>query len=184
MIGLRVRWTAWFSLALLTIFVGHASAQVPATLSASFTPSTVVAGGSNTSTYDLTISNPNGTTLSGIAVSLTYPTGITGGTVGSVSCLGSSSFSSTGFSADSVVLAAGASCDIPVSVQAASTASGPLIATTSTVTSTQASPGAAASATLTVTPLAATSFSVVAGTPITVFAQDSVTITCLDQNGN
>jgi hypothetical protein len=184
MIGLRVRCAAWLSLALLTIFVGHASAQVPPTMSASFTPSTVLAGGSNTSTYDLTITNPNGTTLSGIAVSLTFPAGMTEGTVGAVSCLGSSVFSSSGFSFTSVVLSAGASCDIPVSVQAASNASGALIATTSTVTSTQASPGTAASATLTVTALAATSFSLVGASSVQVFQQDTITITALDQRGN
>jgi uncharacterized protein (TIGR03437 family) len=143
-----------------------------------------LAGGSSTTTYDLTITNPNATQLTGIAVSATFPASITLGPPGSITCLGSVSTNGSGFSIDSVVLAAGASCDVPISAQALSTASGAIVVTTSTVTSTQASPGTAASATLNVTALAATSFSVVAGTPIQVFAQDSATVTCLDQRGN
>src|ERR1039458_9514230 len=59
MICLRLR-APWLSLALLLICVGHASAQVPATLSASFNPSTVVAGGANTTVYEVTITHPQG----------------------------------------------------------------------------------------------------------------------------
>jgi anti-sigma factor ChrR (cupin superfamily) len=184
MICLRLR-APWLSLALLTICVGHAFAQVPATLSASFNPSTVVAGGTNTTVYDVTISNPNGSdTLTGIAFSVSFPASITLSSFGSVTCAGSGGSNPHGFNFSGVTLAAGESCDVPVRAQALSTASGAIIVTTSTVTSNEAGPGTAASATLTVTALAATSFSVVAGTPVVGFNQDSITITCLDQRGN
>ncbi len=184
MIGFRLR-AVWLSLAVLLVCVGHASAQVQATLSASFTPSTVLAGGSNTSSYDLIINNPNGSALTGIAVSVTFPSGITRGNIGAISCSGSGSISSSGFSFTVTSLAAGQSCELPTFVQADSSASGPILVTSSTVTSNEVgTPGPAASATLTVTPLAATSFSVVAATPVTIFNQDSITITCLDQRGS
>ena len=184
MICLRLR-APWLSLALLLICVGHASAQVPATLSASFNPSTVVAGGANTTVYDVTITNPNGaTTLTGIAFSVSFPASITLSSFGSVTCAGSGGSNPHGFNFSGVTLAAGESCDVPVRAQALSTASGAIIVTTSTVTSNEAGPGTAAGATLTVTALAATSFSVVAGTPVVGFNQDSITITCLDQRGN
>jgi uncharacterized protein (TIGR03437 family) len=182
---IRLRHPAvWLPLALVTICIGHASAQVPAAVSASFTPSTVLAGGADTSTYQLTISNPNATALTGVAVSVTFPSSITRGSSFTNMCGGSSSFGLSNISVSNVTLTAGESCNVPVTVQAASNASGAIVVTTSTITSNEASPGTAASATLNVTALAATSFSVVAGTPIQVFAPDSVTVTCLDQNGN
>ncbi len=185
MIGSNLRAARW-SLAALMLCVGHASAQVQATLSASFTPSTVVAGGSNTSKYDLTITNPNASALTGIAVSVTFPSGITRGSLGTITCNGiGSGFSSSGFSFTVSSLGAGASCDLPTFVQADSSASGPILLTSSTVTSNEVgTAGPGASATLTVTPLAATSFSVSGSSPVQVFTQVTLTITCLDQRGN
>jgi hypothetical protein len=53
-----------------------------------------------------------------------------------------------------------------------------------TTTINEASAGTGASATLTVNPQVATSFSLVAQATVTVFNQDSITITWLDQVGN
>ena len=186
MIGLRLR-SAWLSLALVTICLGQASAQVQATLSASFTPSTVAAGGTNTTLYEVTVTNPNGTALTGITFSVSFPSSITLGTftIAGSACAGSGGSTSSGFNFSVGSLAAGASCNVSIHAQASTTTGSPFTVTTSTVTSNEvATAGPGASTTLTVAAPAATSFSVVAGTPITVFNQDSVTITCLDQNGN
>src|ERR1022692_5259696 len=131
MICLRLR-APWLSLALLTICVGHAFAQVPATLSASFNPSTVVAGGANTTVYDVTISNPNGSdTLTGIAFSVSFPASITLSSFGSVTCAGSGGSNPHGFNFSGVTLAAGETCDVPVRAKGPSPPRGGNIVTTS-----------------------------------------------------
>ena len=187
MIGSRRR-AAWMSLALVAICLGQASAQVQATLSASFTPSTVAVGGSNTTLYEITVTNPNGgSALTGIAFSVNFPTGITLGNfaLAGSACGGTGGSTSSSFNFSVGSLAAGASCDVSIHAQASTTTGSPFTVTSSTVTSNEvATPGPGATTMLTVVADAATSFSVVAGTPATVFAQDSVTITCLDQNGN
>jgi uncharacterized protein (TIGR03437 family) len=185
MIGLSRR-AAWFSLALLPICIGHASAQVPATISASFAPSTVVVG--NTSILTITVSNPNVTALTNVAFSDTLPAGLsliteTGGTCGTVATGGGSTtltFPSS-FSNQSNSLAGGASCNVALRVMA--TSAGMFTDTTSTVTSNEAAAGTAASATLTVNALAATSFSITGPGSVQVFQQETLTINCLDQNG-
>jgi uncharacterized repeat protein (TIGR01451 family) len=167
--------------ALLTAsFTGEALAQVPATISNSFSPSTIEVGGLSIMT--VTVTNPNVTPLTNVQFSNTMPAGLTlitqtGGTCSTLAT-GGGIFSinpGTGtFSSTSNVLAAGQSCNITVRVRG--TAVGLITDTTSTVTSTEAGPGGPASASIqvnapaTTTTLASSVNPSNAGQPVTFTA--------------
>src|SRR6266481_5167609 len=101
---------------------------LPPTASANFSPSTVVAGGSKTTTYTLTISNPNGSDLTNVQFTNTYPAGLVRDLIGNYTCGttyalhpagnpggtngGSGSFTATGFSFTLNTLPAGDSCTV------------------------------------------------------------------------
>jgi len=120
---------------------------LPLTMSKNFSPSTVVVGGSSTTTMTVTITNPNAFTVSGISFSDTYPAGLVPDVVGAYNCTpGSALFTGSGWSFGGVSLAAGASCSVPMLMHAS--IAGAIVNTTSQVTSTQTPPGGPASATL------------------------------------
>ena len=125
-------------------------AQVPLTMSKSFTPSTVTVGGSATTTMTVTITNPNGSTVSGISFSDTYPAGIAPDQVGAYTCsAGSAVFSGSGWALNNVTLGAGQSCSVPILMHA--TIAGQITNTTSQVAGTGVPPGGPASAILNAT---------------------------------
>jgi len=136
-------------------FAAGAFAQAaPAVITKSFSPPIVALNGSSIGT--ITVTNPNAVPLTNVQFSDTMPAGIdlitqTGGTCSTVATGGGMFSINPGtetFSSTSNVLAAGQSCTITVSVKG--TILGPHINTTSQVTSNEASPGTAASGTLTV----------------------------------
>ena len=126
------------------------------TITKSFNPSTVVIN--NNSDATITVTNPNGFSISNVQFSDTMPAGVdlitqVGGTCGTLATGGGSFFISPGtetFSSTSAVLTAGQSCNIIVRVQG--TALGAHVNTTSQVTATATPSGGPASATLTVIP--------------------------------
>ncbi|HET7436187.1 MAG TPA: IPTL-CTERM sorting domain-containing protein [Thermoanaerobaculia bacterium] len=143
---------AFRRLVLLT-FVVLASAPVllaqglPLTMSKSFTPSTVSVGGTATTTMTVSITNPNGFSVSGISFSDTYPAGVVPDQVGAYTCsAGSAVFNGAGWALNNVTLGAGASCSVPILMHA--TLAGAITNTTSQVTGTGVPPGGPASATL------------------------------------
>ena len=112
----------------------------PLTMSANFNPGTVTVGGTATTTLTVTITNPNGFSVSGISFSDTYPAGLVPDQVGAYTCsAGSAVFSGTGWALSNVTLGAGASCSVPVLMHA--TITGPIINTTSLVTGIGVPPG-------------------------------------------
>jgi len=124
------------------------------TLGKAFSPSSIAAGGSSTLT--LTITNPNASTLSGIAVADSYPANLVNvNTTVTNSCNGTATASPATTNPGTLTLTGGTlpangSCTITVNVTSA-TAAAYLNTTTTGVTSTQTpTPGAAASDTLTV----------------------------------
>jgi hypothetical protein len=120
---------------------------LPLTMSKSFNPSTVAVGGTSTTTMTVTISNPNGFSVSGISFSDTYPAGLVPDQVGAYTCsAGSAVFNGSGFSLNNVTLGAGASCSVPMLMHA--TMTGQITNTTSQVTGTGVPPGGPASAAL------------------------------------
>lgn len=120
---------------------------LPLTMSKSFNPSSVPVGGTATTTMTVTITNPNGFSVSGISFSDTYPAGLVPDQVGAYTCsAGSAVFSGTGWALNNVTLGAGASCSVPVLMHA--TIAGAITNTTSQVTGTGVPPGGPASATL------------------------------------
>jgi uncharacterized repeat protein (TIGR01451 family) len=120
------------------------------TMSKSFSPSTVVVGGTATTTMTVTITNPNPTPITGIAFSDTYPAGLVPDVVGAYTCAaGSAVFNGSGWAFSNVTLAAGASCSVPMLMHA--TITGPIVNTTSQVTGTGVPAGGPASATLNAT---------------------------------
>lgn len=128
-------------------------AQVPLTIAKSFSPATVVIGGTSTTTMTVTITNPNGVTVNGIGFNDTYPAGLVPDAIGAYTCAaGSAVFNGTGFSIGNVTLGAGASCSVPVHMHA--TVTGPITNSTSQVSGTGVPSGGPASATLNVTPAA------------------------------
>jgi len=136
-------------------FVGAALAQSAAVITKSFNPPVVALNGSSIAT--ITVTNPNpALPLTNVQFSDTMPAGVdlitqTGGTCSTLATGGGIFSINPGtdtFSSTSNVLAAGQSCTITVSV--VGTTIGPHLNTTSQVTSGNAPPGAAASATLTV----------------------------------
>ena len=152
---------ATIAAALITAsFTGEAFAQVAATITNSFSPSTVEVGGLSIMT--VTVTNPNATPLTNVQFSDTQPAGIdlitqTGGTC-STAATGGGMFSinpgTETFSSTSSVLAPGQSCNITVRVRGTLTV-GAHVNTTSTVTATATPSGGPASATLTVNPVSA-----------------------------
>lgn len=127
---------------------------LPLTIAASFSPSTVVVGGTATTTMTVTVTNPNGFSVSGIAFSETYPSGLVPDQIGAYTCAaGSAIFMGSGWSMAGVTLGAGASCSVPVRMH--STIVGPVTNVTSQVTGTGVPPGGPASAVLAVTAMPA-----------------------------
>lgn len=126
------------------------SAQgLPLTMTKSFLPSTVVPGGTATTTMTVTITNPNTFSVSGIAFSDTYPAGLVPDQVGAYTCnAGSAAFTGSGWAFSNVTLGAGASCSVPMLMHA--TTLGQITNTTSQVTGTGVPPGGPASAVLNV----------------------------------
>jgi hypothetical protein len=139
------------AVALLAIGSSNLWAQgLPLTMSKAFAPSTVEVGGTSTTTMTVTITNPNGFTVSGIAFSDTYPAGLVPDQVGAYTCAaGSAIFNGSGWALSNVTLGAGASCSVPMLMHA--TITGSIVNTTSQVTGTGVPPGGPASATLEVT---------------------------------
>ena len=137
-------------LAILVVLAGTPSllAQgVPLTIAKSFNPSSVSVGGTATTTMTVTITNPNGFSVSGISFSDTYPAGLVPDQVGAYTCsAGSAIFTGTGWALNNVTLGAGASCSVPMLMHA--TIAGAITNTTSLVTGTGVPPGGPASATL------------------------------------
>ena len=124
---------------------------LPITITKSFNPASVPAGGTATTTMTVTITNPNTFQVTGINLSDTYPAGLAPDIVGAYTCgtLGSSAlFNASGWSFTNVTLAAGASCSVPMGMHA--TIQGAIVNTTSQVTGTGVPPGGPASATLNV----------------------------------
>ncbi|HKR63615.1 MAG TPA: IPTL-CTERM sorting domain-containing protein [Thermoanaerobaculia bacterium] len=123
---------------------------LPLTMSKSFNPSTVSVGGTATTTMTVTITNPNGFTVSGISFSDTYPTGLVPDQVGAYTCnAGSAVFNGSGWALNNVTLGAGASCSVPILMHA--TIAGQITNTTSQVTGVGVPPGGPASAVLNAT---------------------------------
>lgn len=119
------------------------------TMGKTFNPSTVMVGGSMTTTMTVTITNPNSFTVTGISFSDAYPSGLAADQIGSYTCgtLGSSaSFNASGWSFSNVTLAAGASCSVPILMHA--TSPGSIVNTTSQVNGTGVPAGGPTSATL------------------------------------
>jgi uncharacterized repeat protein (TIGR01451 family) len=137
-------------------FTGTAFAQAAsAVITKSFAPAVVALNGTSIAT--ITVTNPNaGLPLTNVQFSDTMPAGVdlitqTGGTCSTLATGGGMFSINPGtetFSSTSSVLAGGQSCTI--TVQVTGTAFGVHLNTTSQVTSSEAPPGAAASATLTV----------------------------------
>jgi uncharacterized repeat protein (TIGR01451 family) len=135
-------------------FAGTAFAQASAVITKSFNPAVVALNGNSIGT--ITVTNPNGVPLTNVQFSDVMPAGIdlitqTGGTCSTLATGGGMFSINPGtetFSSTSNVLAAGQSCTITVSVRG--TTLGAHVNTTSQVTSNEASPGTAASGTLTV----------------------------------
>ena len=122
-------------------------AQVALTMSKSFVPSTVPVGGTLTTTMTVTITNPNGFAVTGIAFSDTYPAGLVADQVGAYTCsAGNATFNGSGWSLNNVTLGAGASCSVPMLMHASM--SGEITNTTSQVTGTGVPAGGPASAIL------------------------------------
>ena len=135
---------------------GTAFAQAASpVITKSFSPAVVALNGNSIAT--ITVTNPNPVTpLTSVQFSDTMPAGVdlitqTGGTCSTLATGGGMFTINPGtetFSSTSTVLAGGQSCTITVSV--VGTIIGAHLNTTSPVTATNAPPGAAASATLTV----------------------------------
>ena len=196
----------WFALFLSAFFAGGLSAAppaVPPTATASFSPSTVEGSTqTKTTTYTLTVSNPNSSDLTNVQFTSSYPAGLTPDLIGNYTCGtsyllnpagnpggtngGNGSFMAGGFSFTLNTLPAGDSCTVIFKAHGNPVATTTLVTqTTSTITSNEATPGAVANATLTVQPPILTSFSVVPLSPtVSSFSQDVLTVTPLDQQGN
>ena len=98
------------------------------TMAKSFSPSTVPVGGSSTTTMTVTITNPNGFSVSGISFSDTYPAGLVPDQVGAYACsAGSAAFNGSGWALNNVTLGANASCSVPILMHA--TITGPITIT-------------------------------------------------------
>ena len=120
---------------------------LPLTMSKSFNPSTVAVGGAATTTMTVTNTNPNGSSVSGISFSDTYPAGLSPDQVGNYTCTaGNAVFTGSGWALSNVSLGAGQSCSVPILMHA--TMAGQITNTTSQVTGTGVPAGGPASAIL------------------------------------
>ena len=119
------------------------------TMAKSFTPSTVLLGGTATTTMTVTITNPNAFPVTGISFSDTYPAGLVPDSVGNYTCsAGNATFNGSGWSFNNVTLGANASCSVPIIMHA--TIPGQITNFTSQVTGTGVPAGGPTSATLNV----------------------------------
>ena len=101
----------------------------------------------------VTITNPNGASVSGISFSDTYPAGLVPDSVGAYTCsAGNAVFNGSGWTLNNVTLGAGASCSVPI-VMHPTMIPGQITNTTSQVTGTGVPPGGPASAILNVSAL-------------------------------
>src|ERR1051326_4948316 len=92
---------------------------LPLTMSKSFSPSTVTVAAKATTPMTVTITNPNGASVSGISFSDTYPAGQVPDSVGAYTCsAGSAVFNGSGWTLNNVTLGAGASCSVPIIMHA------------------------------------------------------------------
>jgi uncharacterized repeat protein (TIGR01451 family) len=151
--------SAFATLAFANTTFGLQGPFIPATGSASFLPSTVVEGGFDTTTYTLTVSNPNAGDLTNVQFSDAYPPGLVADQTGSSTCGtnapggnpggtngGISTFLLTGFSFTLNTLSGGDSCTVIVLMHASLV--GDIVDSTSSFTSNEASPGTSTSAEL------------------------------------
>jgi hypothetical protein len=139
-------------LALLSVLPATGS-LLQLTLSADFTPDTVTVGGSSTTIYTLTVTNPNDQDITNVVISDPSTTGLVRdavwfGTCGTLATTGggTGTFLSTGFSVSSNVLPAFTSCYQSIKMHA--TITGPIVNISNAVTSTELGTGPTASATL------------------------------------
>jgi uncharacterized repeat protein (TIGR01451 family) len=131
-----------------TINAGGVSAP---TISESFTPTLVSVNGMTSLTF--TLGNPNGgTTLTGVAFTDNFPTGLAVASPNGLNstCTGTSTATAgtTSYALSGGTLSPGASCTVTLNV--VGTTAGAKVNTTSAVTSNQTPPGAPATASLTV----------------------------------
>ena len=155
---------------------------LPLTMSKSFNPSTVSVGGTSTTVMTVTITNPNGFSVSGISFSDTYPAGLVPDVVGAYTCSpGSALFTGSGWAFNNVTLGAGASCNVPMFMHA--TIIGPITNTTSQVTGTGVPPGGPASATLIVTAAVPHEGPTLSGWMLIVFAITIATVAAMRIRG-
>ncbi len=160
------------------------------TVTKSFNPSTI--GDNGTSTLTITVTNPNTTAINNVLFYDLYPTmgGLanTGSASKSGSCTGATLSGATGDTSvgmSGATIAASSSCSVSVTVTAAN-ATGQIVNSTGVVTSSNASSGSAASATLTdlnIDPNQST----VSASPTSVAADgtssSTITVTLLDGSG-
>ena len=124
----------------------------PPTLTKAFAPDTIDQG--DTSTLTLTITNPNGFDITGVAVTDTYPAEIVNADPhnGSTDCTGGTVTATVGGNSvglSGATVEAGTSCTVTIDVTS-STVGGPYTNTTGVVTSTESADSATASDDLTV----------------------------------
>jgi hypothetical protein len=155
----------------------------PPTITKAFAPPTIAVGG--TSMLSITLANPNGFELTGVAVSDTFPAGVAVASSPSAmnTCGGTltASANATSISLSGGTLAASGSCAFSVDVTA--TSAGTKVNTTGNVTSTNTGPGDTATASLLVEPPPyATATATVTQTP-TQTASATPTNTGIPQGG-
>jgi uncharacterized protein (TIGR03437 family) len=165
------------------------NAALAPTLTESFTPSTISAGGTSLVTY--TVTNPNtSSSLTGVAfihglpVNLHWvnPAAGAGGTCSSGTINVTTIAGISLISMANATIAANTSCTLTVDVT--STTTGVYSNTTSQILSNETVPGAPGTATLTVTPTVATHFTVAGPASSTAGATLGITVTALDQFNN
>ncbi len=157
------------------------SSATPPQIVAAFSPASVTAGGTGTTTLTVTLSNPNAIALSDISASNTYPAGIAYDSVGSETCGGSSVFGGSGWSVSGITLAAHASCVIPVSLHA--TAVETAVDTTGPVSALQTGTGGSATATLDVTKATASVQLIPTATTMAYGNDEQITVTVNGASG-
>jgi CSLREA domain-containing protein/uncharacterized repeat protein (TIGR01451 family) len=163
------------------------SALAPPTVGKSFTPAAIAPG--QNAVLTITLSNTNGTTLTGVTLNDTYPVAVTNAAApnASTTCGGTvtAAANGSGVSLAGGVIPANGSCTITVTVTSGTSGAHQNVIAAGGVTSTEAGPnGDAASATLTVssfTPVAVTK--TFAPAAIAAGQTSSLTITLTNTNG-